>query len=284
MTRILSIQSSVAFGHVGNSAATFPLMRMGCEVLPVHTVHFSASTVYGKPSGPMLTPGQVGEVIAGMDALGVLSEVDAVLSGFQGAPEMGERILQSVKLVKERRPGAIYCCDPVMGDVGRGFYALPGVPEFLRDEVVPLADIAIPNHFELDFLTGRETRTVAEILDAASALRDRGPEVVVITSAAAEDAPADRVHMAAVSGAGAWMVSTPVIERSFTGSGDVTSAVFLAEYLRTGSVPDALGLTANVVYGLLSRTAAVGTRELALIPAQDEFVSPSHRFEVQALG
>ena len=103
MTKIVSIQSSVAYGYVGNSAAVFPLMRLGIEVLPVYTVHFAASTVYGKPHGPMLTPDQVGEVVAGMDGLGGLSDVDAVLSGFQGAPAMGARILESVKLVKERK-------------------------------------------------------------------------------------------------------------------------------------------------------------------------------------
>ena len=135
MTKIVSIQSSVAYGHVGNSAATFPLMRMGSEVLPVLTVHFAASTIYGPPRGPLLTPDMVGDVVLGMDELGVLDDVDAVLSGFQGAPAMGARILESVRAVKRSSPRALYCCDPVMGDVGRGFFVAPGIPEFLRDEV-----------------------------------------------------------------------------------------------------------------------------------------------------
>lgn len=283
MTKIVSIQSSVAYGYVGNSAATFPLMRMGCEVLPVYTVHFAASTVYGPPSGPMLTPDQVGAVVGGLDALGVLSDVDAVLSGFQGAPAMGARILESVRTVKARSPKALYCCDPVMGDVERGFYALPGIPEFLRDEVVPFADILIPNHFELNYLVGRETSTTADIIAAARELSARGPGVVVVTSAVTSDAPADEIHMLAVSADGAWRVATPLIDRSFTGSGDVTSAVFLAETLRGASVPDALATTADVVFGLLEKTTQAGTRELALVAAQDEFVSPSHDFAVTRL-
>ena len=280
MTRILSLQSSVAYGHVGNSAAMFPLMRMGHEVMGVFTVHFAASTVYGPPAGPMLTPDQVSDVIAGLDSLGVLTDVDAVLSGFQGAPAMGEHILASVRLVKERSPQALYCCDPVMGDVGRGFYALPGIPEFMRDEVVPVADICVPNHFELDFLTGRETSTIADIVAAARSLVARGPRIVVVTSAVAEDASADEIHLLAVTAEDAWRVTTPRIDRSFTGSGDVTAAVFLADYLERGSVPAALGRTAEVVYGLLTATARADTRELALVAAQDEFVRPSYRFEV----
>lgn len=283
VTKILSIQSSVAYGHVGNSAAMFPLMRMGHEVLGVFTVHFAASTVYGPPAGPMLTPDQVGQVVDGLDGLGVLGDVAAVLSGFQGAPAMGERILASVRLAKERNPEAIYCCDPVMGDVGRGFYALPGIPELLRDEIVPVSDICIPNHFELDFLTGRQTRTLPDIVDAARSLVARGPRAVVVTSAVAEDASPDELHMVAVTQDGAWRVTTPLIGRSFTGSGDVTSAVFLADYLERGSVPAALGRTAEVVYSLLKVTEEVGSRELALVAGQSQFTDPAYHFEVADL-
>ena len=283
MTKIVSIQSHVAYGHVGNSAAQFPLMRMGCDVIPVLTVHFSASTIYGPPRGPLLTPDQVGAVVDGMNELGFLRDVDAVLSGFQGAPAMGARILESVRTVTACSPEALYCCDPVMGDVGRGFFVMPGIPEFIRDSVIPEADIVTPNHFELNYLTGLESRTLSEIVDAARALRDRGPDVVLVTSADAEDAPADELHMVAVDADGAWLVSTPRLDRLFTGSGDVTSAVFLHHYLASG-VAEALGRTADIVYGLLARTAELGTQELALVAAQDEFVHPTRHFEVQRLA
>lgn len=284
MTKIVSIQSSVAYGHVGNSAATFPLMRMGCEVLPVLTVHFAASTVYGPPKGPLLTPDQVGDVVVGMDELGVLSDVDAVLSGFQGAPAMGARILESVRLVKERSPRALYCCDPVMGDEGRGFFVMPGIPEFMRDEVLPLADIVTPNHFELNFLAGRESKTVAEIVESARTLQRRGPGIVLVTSAVASDAGADEIHMIAVEGDSAWIVTTPKLDRTFTGSGDVTAAAFLAHYLRTRSVPQALGATADIMYSLLELTTRLDQRELALVAGQEVFVEPPHHFTVRPLG
>src|SRR4051794_22411306 len=163
---LLSIQSSVAFGHVGNSAAVFPLQRLGIEAWAVNTVHFSNHTGYGEWRGPLLAPDDVRDVIAGIDDRGALAGIDAVLSGYQGDPAVGAIILDAVARVKELNPDAVYCCDPVMGDVGRGMFVRPGIPEFMRDTVVPGADILTPNHFKLDFLAGRTTTTIAEILAA----------------------------------------------------------------------------------------------------------------------
>ena len=283
MTTILSIQSSVAYGHVGNSAATFPLMRLGVEVWPVLTVHFSNNTSYPSKRGPLLAPSDVAEVVTGIDELGVLAQVDAVLTGYQGAPEMGAEILRIVALVKERNPKAVWCCDPVMGDVGRGMYVLPGIPEFMRDHVVPAADILTPNHYELDYLTGRETHTVADVLGAADALRAQGPGTVLVTSVVAEGADPDTVMMVAVGEQGAWSVTTPLLERSFTGSGDLTASVFLASLLEDESLETAVGRTAAVVYSVLEKTTELGRRELALVPAQNELIAPSHTFEVRRL-
>ena len=281
VTTVLSIQSSVAYGHVGNSAATFPLMRLGVEVMPVLTVHFSNHTGYGAWRGPLLAASDVGEVIVGIDERGQLAGVDAVLSGYQGGEAVGAEILKAVELVKQRNPQAIYCCDPVMGDVGRGFYVRPGIPEFMRDQVIPAAQIVTPNQFELDFLTGRETHSLAEVLDAAHALRAVGPRVVLVTSVEAEGVDSDTLTMLAVTGEGAWQVVTPRLDRTFTGSGDITAAIFLAHYLRSGgNTPTALGETSAAVYSVLKHTTDSDSSELALVGAQQEIVDPSHRFEV----
>lgn len=277
VSTILSIQSSVAFGHVGNSAATFPLMRMGVEVFPVLTVHYSNSTVYGSWYGPVHKAAEVADIVKGIDERGALAGVDAVLTGYQGSEEMGNAILGAVELVRERNPQAIYCCDPVMGDVGRGFYVAPGIPEFLRDRVIPAADIVVPNQFELDFLTGRETTTLAGLLDAADALRATGPDIVLVTSAVTDDAGDDQISMLVVSDE-AHLVTTPRFDRSFTGSGDLTAATFLASILAGKSLADALARTANVVYSVLKVTAAAGTQELQLVAAQDELVNPTASF------
>lgn len=283
VTTILSIQSSVAYGHVGNSAATFPLMRLGVEVWPVLTVHFSNHTGYGAWRGPMLAASDVGEVVRGIDDRGVLGRVDAVLSGYQGAEAVGAEVLKAVALVKQRNPEAIYCCDPVMGDVGRGFYVRPGIPEFMRDQVVPAAQIVTPNQFELDFLTGRQTRTLDDLLAAAHALRATGPEVVLVTSAILEGSDPASVLMLVVDGAGAWSVTTPLLGRTFTGSGDITAALFLAHYLRSGDPAAAIERTASAVYSVLKATTDTDAPELALVAAQDELVNPSHTFAAVSL-
>ena len=279
VTTILSIQSSVAYGHVGNSAVTFPLMRMGVTVWPVITVHFSNHTGYGAWRGPLLSAADLRDVVLGIDERGVLGEVDAVLSGYQGGEDIGAMILDAVALVKRRNPAAIYCCDPVLGDADRGYFVRPGIPELMRQRVVPAAEIITPNQFELEALTGLRVSTLAEVLNAADAAAGLGPEVVLVTSVLRGDGPPGTIDMVAVSADGAWLVTTPRLPQTFTGSGDVTAATFLARLLSTGDVPGALAHTAAVIYGLLEVTAASGGTELALIAAQDELVHPSHTFE-----
>jgi pyridoxine kinase len=279
VTTILSIQSSVAYGHVGNSAVTFPLMRMGVEVWPVITVHFSNHTGYGTWRGPLLSAADLLDVVRGVDELGVLGEVDAVLSGYQGGEDIGEMILDAVALVKRRNPAAIYCCDPVLGDTDGGLYVRPGIPELMRQQVVPAAQIITPNQFELESLTGLPVSTMAELLNAADAARSLGPDAILVTSVVREDGPPGEIDMVAVSRDGAWLVTTPRLPQTFTGSGDVTAATFLASLLDTWDVPHALAHTAAVIYGLLEVTIASGRAELALIAAQEELVHPSHAFE-----
>src|SRR6476646_4336768 len=235
VTTILSIQSSVAYGHVGNSAAVFPLQRLGHEVWPVLTVHFSNHTGYGAWRGPLLSAADVAEVIAGIGDRGVLGEADAVLSGYQGDPAVGGVILETVARVKELNADAVYCCDPVMGDVGRGMFVRPGIPEFMRDVVVPRADVVTPNHFELDFLAGRTTTTLAQVLEAVDDVRARGPRDVLVTRVLHGDVPEGSLDLVAVSDAGAWAVTTPLLPITPNGCGDVTAALYLA-HLRTSGL------------------------------------------------
>jgi pyridoxine kinase len=280
--RILSVQSSVAYGHVGNSAAVFPLQRLGHEVWPVLTVHFSNHTGYGQWRGPLLAPSDVADVVRGVAERGVLPSCDAVLSGYQGAETVGEVVLDAVAQVKAANPAAVYCCDPVMGDVGRGFFVRPGIPEFMRDRVVPAADLVTPNQFELEYLVDGAVGTVAELLDAADAVRARGPRSVLVTSVRTADTPDDAIEMVAVDGAGAWSVRTPLLPLSVNGAGDVTAALFLAHSLTDGTRA-ALERTASSVFAVLAATHEVGRREIALVPAQDEIVAPTRAFTATPL-
>ena len=281
--KILSIQSSVAYGHVGNSAAVFPLQRLGHEVLPVNTVHFSNHTGYGAWRGPLLAPGDVAEVIAGIGDRGVLGDVDAVLSGYQGDPAVGAVILDAVASVKAANPDAVYCCDPVMGDVGRGMFVRPGIPEFMRDTVVPAADVLTPNHFELDFLAGTTSTTLDEVLAAVDVVRDRGPRDVLVTSVLHTGSPADTLDVVAVSDAGAWVVTTPHLPITPNGCGDLTAALYLAHLHSTGSPRQALERTTASVFAVLETTLAAGTREIQLVASQEAIAHPAARFEARPL-
>jgi pyridoxine kinase len=283
VTTILSIQSSVAYGHVGNSAATFPLMRMGVEVWPVLTVHFSNHTGYPSWRGPLLRAEDVAEVVRGIDDRGVLGRCDAVLSGYQGADDVGAAILDAVSLVRSRNPAALYCCDPVLGDVGRGLYVRAGIPELMRDRVVPAAQIITPNQFELEFLTGRAVSSLPEVLAAADAARALGPDIVLVTSVVHTELPPGGIDMVAVSAEGAWAVTTPLLPQTFTGAGDLTAATFLASFLRGRDVAAAVAHTAAVVHAVLDVTVASGQSELQLVAAQDEIAHPSRTFAVNRL-
>lgn len=281
--KILSIQSSVAYGHVGNSAAVFPLQRLGHEVWPVITVHFSNHTGYGEWRGPLLAPGDVAAVITGIGERGVLGEADAVLSGYQGDPAVGAVILDAVATVKAANPAAVYCCDPVMGDVGRGMFVRPGIPEFMRDTVVPAADVITPNHFELDFLAGTTSTTLDEVLAAVDVVRDRGPRDVLVTSVLHTGSAADTLDVVAVSDAGAWAVTTPMLPITPNGCGDVTAALYLAHLHSTGSPQQALERTTASVFAILENTLAAGTREIQLVASQEAIAHPTTRFEARRL-
>ncbi len=281
--KVLSIQSSVAYGHVGNSAAVFPLQRLGHEVWPVLTVHFSNHTGYGAWRGPLLDPADIAEVIAGIDDRGVLGEADAVLSGYQGDAAVGAVVLDTVARVKALNPDAIYCCDPVMGDVGRGMFVRPGIPEFMRDTVVPAADVITPNHFELDFLAGTTTRTLDEVLAAVDVVRERGPRDVLVTSVLHADVPPDHLDVVAVSDEGAWAVTTPLLPIYPNGCGDVTAALYLAHLRSTGSPEEALVRTTASVFAVIEATLAAGTREIQLVAAQEAIAHPPTGFTARRL-
>lgn len=278
--RILSIQSSVAYGHVGNSAATFPLQRLGHEVWPVHTVVFSNHTGYGAWRGPMLSPDDVRAVITGIGERGVLSTCDAVLSGYLGGPGICEVVVDAVAQVKAANPAATYTCDPVMGNATSGCFVDPAIPPILRERVVPVADVITPNQFELGFLTGRSPGSLESTLEAADAARALGPSTVLVTSMLRPDRPDDTIEMLAVTDEGAWTVRTPRLAMKVNGSGDLTSALFTAHLKETGSAGDALAATASTVYAVLTATLDSGERELRIVAAQDAIAHPDCEFEV----
>lgn len=278
---ILSIQSHVAYGHVGNSSAVFALQRLGVEVWPVHTVQFSNHTGYGAWRGRVYDGQAIDEIVQGIADRGALSTCDAVLSGYLGSADIGHAVVGAVATVRAANPSAAYCCDPVIGDVGRGVFVRPGILELLRDVAVPVADVVTPNHFELDALAGTTTRTLPAVKEAVAAVQALGPAVVLTTSLVVDDTPGDCVDLLASAGGRHVRVRTPRLGLEVNGAGDAVAALFFAHWLRTGSLEQALGRSAASVYGLLARTADAGSREILLVTAQDELVEPTRVFEVE---
>jgi pyridoxine kinase len=278
---ILSIQSHVAFGHVGNASAVFPMQRLGVEVWPIHTVQFSNHTGYGAWKGRVFDGPAIEELVEGIAERGVLPRCNGVLSGYMGSADIGNAILSAVARVRSVNPEALYCCDPVIGDVGRGVFVRPGIPEFMRDQAVPAADIITPNQFELDYLSGITTGSLASVKEAISAVQLLGPKVVLVTSVEAGETPADSIDLVAGEGGRFWRVRTPRLSLSVNGAGDAVAALFFVHYARTRSAATALAEASSSIYGLMKRTEEAGSREILTVAAQDEFVNPTRRFEAE---
>jgi pyridoxine kinase len=279
---LLSIQSHVAYGHVGNSAATFPLQRLGVEVWPVHTVQFSNHPGHKKWRGQAFPAAQVREVVQGIAELGVLKTCDGVISGYLGTAEIGEVVLEAVAQVKAANPRVRYCCDPVIGDGGK-VYVQAGIPEFFRERARPAADVLTPNQFELEQLSGIKVRSYADAAQACDALHGKGPATIFVTGLRVAGTPRDAFDLYASSDGERMRVRVPRLEVTVQGTGDTIAALFFFHLLRTSSMETALEIAASSMFGVLERTQAAKAKEMLLIDAQEEFISPSRMFRAEAV-
>ncbi len=283
---ILSIQSHVTYGHVGNSAVVFPLQRLGFEVWPLHSLQFSNHAGYAGFTGQVFSAQHLREVVDGLAARGVLGTCDAVLSGYRGAAEAGAVVLDAVARVKAANPEALYACDPVMGDGEGGLYVDAALPELFRDRALALADIVTPNPFELEALSGATVATLDQAVAAARGLCARGPGVVLVTGLRHDTTRAGEIELLAVTARGAWRLITPLIpcDPQPHGAGDLVAALFLGHYLRRGHAGQALEAAAAASFAVLDATRIAGTRELQLIAAQDDLVAPQRHFTAERIG
>jgi pyridoxine kinase len=280
MPTVLSVQSRVAYGHVGNAAAVFPLQCLGIEAWALDTVAFSNHTGHGRWRGDVIAAEVVANLFEGIAELGVLPDIDAVLSGYIGTAETGAVLLDIVGRVREANPRAKFCCDPVIGDIDTGPYVRDGVAEFFRDAALTVTDIVTPNRFELEFLTGRTVASLADATQAADALRGKGPGIVLVTSI---DVVPGQLTMLASGPDGAWAVETPQLPVMLNGCGDVTAALFLGNLLNGASLADALTRTAASTYAVIETTVGLGRYELALVAAREELARPNRNFSARRL-
>lgn len=290
---ILSIQSHVCYGHVGNAAAVFPLQRLGFDVWPVHSLQFSNHLGYSDWSGEVFATEQVAEVLKGIERRGVFPDCQAVLSGYLGTAELGNAVIETVTAVKRANPNALFLCDPVMGDEDTGIYVQPEIPDFMRLEAVRSADIITPNLFELGLLSGRDVHDQRTAHSAArQLLKDNRTDlkVVMVTSIPVKSAQNDRkerIGILVVTRESAHLATTPKLNFGplVKGTGDVIAALFLGGFLRSGrDAGKALQGAMAALFGVIEETHRRDATELCLVAAQDKIATPDlNDVEITAL-
>lgn len=283
--RILSIQSHVTYGHVGNAAIQLPLQQLGVDVLPIYTALLSSHTGYDSARGPVVPADDLRTIVDGLEAVGVLQRCDAVLSGYLGGAETGAVALDAVCRVKRANPDALYCCDPVIGDREEGMYVTEGVRDFISDTAINAADIITPNQYELGILVGRQVRTNAEVAAACAEIHERGPKWILGTSLHLEGTPVDQIEMQLHGPDERWRIRTPLeqVAPTVKGTGDLVAALFTAHLLQTKEPRTALEMATAGIFAALAETARTGATELQLVAARNLIHRPPQLFQATAM-
>ena len=281
---VISIQSQVAFGHVGNSAAVFPMQMHGIDVIAVPTTLLSNRPGYATLRGRVLEAQLVADLLRGIEERGAVDGCTMILSGYLGSPDNAAVVADFVARARARNPSLLYACDPVLGDRDRGMFVQADIPALVRDRLCRLADIVTPNHFEFEFLCGATAATSGEMIAQAQTLLARGPSTVVITSAELTDTPDGEIETLAVERSQSWRVRTPRLAISPSGTGDLFAALFAAARVQGKDTQQALGHAASAILAVLERTAADGTEEMRIVESAEELVHPKRRFDAVAIA
>jgi pyridoxine kinase len=284
---VISIQSQVAYGHVGNSAATFPMQMHGIDVIAVPTVLLSNRPGYPTIRGRVLEAQLVADLLLGVEERGAVETSSMILSGYLGSPEIAAVVADFVARAKARNPKLAYCCDPVLGDRDRGLFVHADIPPLVRDRLCPLAELITPNHFEFEWLCGAKTTTSDQMIAQAQTLLARGPSTVVVTSAELGDTPDDAIETVAIEqtndGVKAWRVRTPKLPISPSGTGDLFASLLVSARVDGADTPEALGHAASAIFAVLERTAIAGTEEMRIVESAGLLVHPKRRFDAVAV-
>lgn len=280
---VISIQSQVAFGHVGNSAAVFPMQLHGIDVIAVPTTLLSNRPGYKTIRGKVLEAQLVADLLLGIEERGAIDRANAILSGYLGSADVGGAVADFVARAKSRNPALLYACDPVLGDRDRGLFVRDDIPPLVRDRLCVLANIITPNHFEFEWLCGTKAKTIDDVVTHARALHARGPSTIVVTSAELVDTPNGEIETLAIEYSRAWRVRTPRLAISPNGTGDLFAALFVSARVRGADAPEALSHAASAIFAVLEHTAARGTEEMRIVESAEQLVHPKRWFEAVAV-
>jgi pyridoxine kinase len=281
---VISIQSQVAYGHVGNSAAVFPLQMHGIDVIAVPTTLLSNRPGYPTIRGRVLEAQLVADLLQGIEERGAVDHCKMILSGYLGSVEIGAVVADFVARAKARNPALRYACDPVLGDRDRGLFVSPSIPPLVRDRLCPLADVITPNHFEFEWLAGVKAATLDQVIEAARAFMTRGPSTIVVTSVELADTSGGEIETLAIEASQAFRVRTPKLPISPNGTGDLFASLYMSARIKGSGTPDALAHAASAIFAVLERTAARGTEEMRIVESAELLVHPKRRFDAVAVG
>ncbi len=285
---VISSQSQVAYGHVGNSAAVFPMQMHGIDVIAVPTTLLSNRPGYPTIRGRVLDAQLIADLLLGIEERGAVDTAQMILSGYLGSADIAAVVADFVARAKARNPALRYCCDPVLGDRDRGLFVHADIPPLVRDRLCPLADIVTPNHFEFEWLCGARAATIEEVIEASRALMARGPSTVIVTSAELTDTPDGEIETLAVERTGesfeAWRVRTPKLPISPNGTGDLVAALLVSARVHGNDTPEALSHAASAIFAVLERTAVSATEEMRIVESAELLANPRRRFDAIAIG
>lgn len=255
---VIVISSHVVRGSVGNRAAVFALETLGHPVWAVPTVVLPWHPGHGRATRIVPDDHAFAALLKDLEGAPWLGEVGAVLSGYLGSAAQAESVAALVQAVKRGNPSALYVCDPVIGDLG-GLYVPQPLAQAIRDRLMPLADVATPNRYELQWMLGDVLDTPRAVMEAG--LR-AGPATMLVTSAPA--LMAGGMGNLLVTQAHAWLAEHRIIDKPPNGLGDLTAAVFLARLMAGDRHDRALQSTTATVFEILARTAKRGADELQI--------------------
>lgn len=263
---VISIQSQVVHGHVGNSAAVFPMQAEGVTVAAVPTALLSNHPHYSTMRGTVLDAGLVADLLRGVEERGLVERATVLLTGYLGSPTIARHVAGFVAAARKHNPNLVYLCDPVMGDDDLGVFVADGLTDIFRDQLVPLASIITPNQFELEILAGTKARDSAGLLTASDGIAHGGRPAVIATGCTLADTPAGQVETVLCANGLMTRIATPRLPIRPCGTGDLLSGLVAAHVAKGTNVEIALRRAVEGTYRVLERTLQAGADEMCLTP------------------
>uniref|UniRef100_A0A1B6D625 Pyridoxal kinase n=2 Tax=Clastoptera arizonana TaxID=38151 RepID=A0A1B6D625_9HEMI len=285
--KVLSIQSHVVSGYVGNKSATFPLQVLGFEVDPINSVQLSNHSGYGHYDGQTLDDKDLEVLLNGLKTNDLDKNYTHLLTGYCRSPTFLKHIATFVKYLRSVNPNIVYVCDPVMGDDGR-MYVPETLLEIYRDTIIPLADIITPNQFEVELLTNKTVKNIDDAWAAINSFHDLGCKTVALSSSQL----GSKDHLLCLAShvqdgkKNKASIKIPLLNQTFTGTGDLFAALFLAWMTKSknnlplalentvASLQAVLKNTIDAAKGLPAKTNPVFARELKLIQSKADIENP----------